>query len=141
MAMRSLFLLLVALLAAHGLDDDSPLSCSLDEKEQERDPALKEMKFDVGDGPETFVAYVQPHVTTFYHDINPPASTAVKPKYTGLAGMFINMSDEPVRLYWYVNVPHLRVLVLLNLNDSRSLTTFFLLSTPGKPLSGVLDRS
>jgi hypothetical protein len=45
---------------------------------------------------------VQPDVTTFYHDIDPPSSKAVKPKYKGFAGMFVNMSNKPVRLYWYV---------------------------------------
>jgi hypothetical protein len=61
------------------------------------------MTFDIGNGKtETFMAYVTPNVTSFYQGGGkaPPASKAVKPKHGGLAGMFINMSDKPMHLYW-----------------------------------------
>ena len=34
----------------------------------ERDPALKEMTYDVGNGPQSFWAYVEPEMSTFYKD-------------------------------------------------------------------------
>lgn len=74
-------------------------TCSLNDTE-ERDPNLKEMTFNIGNGKERFLAYVTPNVTTFYQLDKPPASKPVTPKHNGLAGMFINMSNKPVRLYW-----------------------------------------
>eukprot|EP00546_Thalassionema_frauenfeldii_P022080 CAMPEP_0178905740 /NCGR_PEP_ID=MMETSP0786-20121207/6443_1 /TAXON_ID=186022 /ORGANISM="Thalassionema frauenfeldii, Strain CCMP 1798" /LENGTH=498 /DNA_ID=CAMNT_0020577381 /DNA_START=127 /DNA_END=1622 /DNA_ORIENTATION=- len=107
--MKALFLLLQGLMqlkAALSAEQTVPLSCSVEEKGGS-DPALKEMSFDLGDGPEKFMAYVQPDVTTFYKDIDAPASTAVNP----MAGMFINMSKEPVRLFWEASVGGARSLI------------------------------
>jgi hypothetical protein len=124
--MRSQHLVfLVALLSTCGLAEKAPLSCSA--SEQEPDPALKEMTFDIGDGPETFLAYVQPHVTTFYKDIDPPASKPVRPKHNGFAGMFVNMSNKRVRLYWYV------CLCALKLGNTSPITNLTL-PTLAKPL-------
>jgi len=64
-----------------------------------RDPNLKEMTFDLGNGMESFWAYVTPNVTSFYLD-KPPSSRPVAPKHEGLAGLFINMSNKNMRLYW-----------------------------------------
>jgi prolyl 4-hydroxylase len=47
-----------------------------------------------------FMAYVQPHVTTFYKEVDPPASTAVTPMHDGFAGKFINLSKEKMLLFW-----------------------------------------
>jgi prolyl 4-hydroxylase len=66
---------------------------------EERDKALKELIYDVGDGPQTFLAYVQPDIASFYQG-NPPASTKVTPMFNGLAGKFINMSNQRLMLYW-----------------------------------------
>lgn len=68
----------------------------------ERDPALKPMKYDVGDGEKTFWAYVEPNVTTFYTNggLKPPASTKVTPKFNGFATKFVNLSNKNLRLYW-----------------------------------------
>eukprot|EP00538_Stauroneis_constricta_P002463 CAMPEP_0119556374 /NCGR_PEP_ID=MMETSP1352-20130426/8357_1 /TAXON_ID=265584 /ORGANISM="Stauroneis constricta, Strain CCMP1120" /LENGTH=497 /DNA_ID=CAMNT_0007603327 /DNA_START=154 /DNA_END=1647 /DNA_ORIENTATION=+ len=63
------------------------------------DPALKEMTYDIGDGEKTFMAYVEPDVTSFYAE-DPPSSTRVVPKFTGLASKFINLSKDNIRLYW-----------------------------------------
>lgn len=73
------------------------LSCSV--KEEESDPALKEMKYDIGYGEQSFMAYVEPDVRTFYKG-GAPAATKVVPKFRGLANKFINMSNKKVKLYW-----------------------------------------
>ena len=93
--------LLSALLWAFLLQDivSAEQTCSWNDNE-EKDPNLKEMTFNIGNGKETFLAYVTPNVTTFYQLDDPPASKPVTPKHTGLAGMFINMSNKHVRLYW-----------------------------------------
>lgn len=77
--------------------EEETLTCSW--SGDELDPALKEMTFDVGDGPQTFLAYVEPDIASFYRG-NPPASTKVVPKFNGLAGKFINMSNKRLNFYW-----------------------------------------
>lgn len=77
---------------------DAP-TCSAQDSLDKADPALERIEYDIGYGPEVFDAYVQPDVATFY--MQPPGTTkAVKPKFDGLAGKFVNMSPEPLRLYW-----------------------------------------
>ena len=74
-------------------------TCSADQSE--RDPALQEMTYDVGDGPQTTLVYVEPDVTTFYQlQDKPPAHTKVVPKFNGFQGKFINLSNKPLTLYW-----------------------------------------
>lgn len=63
----------------------------------EPDPALKEMSFDIGYGPEYFMAYVQPDISNFTQD---ETSKVVKPRHNGHAAKFINMGPSSVRLYW-----------------------------------------
>ena len=92
------FALYVSLVLTNGLlAQAQEQTCSVNG--EERDPALKEMKYNIGEGEKTFMAYVEPDVTTFYKGI-PPASKRVVPKFNGLAGKFINMSNKYVRLYW-----------------------------------------
>jgi hypothetical protein len=82
---------------------DTTQTCSLSEAEQNvLDPALQEMKYDVGDGEQSVLVYVQPEVKTFYKDGTAPASTKVQPKHKGLVGKFINISTKRASLYWYV---------------------------------------
>jgi hypothetical protein len=82
---------------------DATQTCSLSEAEQNvLDPALKEMKYDVGDGEQSVLVYVQPEVKTFYKDGTVPARTKVQPKHKGLVGKFINISTKRASLYWYV---------------------------------------
>lgn len=69
--------------------------CSINE-EHDADKNMVEIEFE-GD---KFMAYVQPHVTTFYRDTEPPASTAVTPMHEGFAGKFINLSKDKMLLYW-----------------------------------------
>ena len=89
-------LLLLVCLIQHSLGEST---CSVDETE--RDPTLQEMEYDVGDGPQTTLVYVEPDVTTFYQLEEPPSQTRVTPKFNGFQGKFINMSNKPVTLYWY----------------------------------------
>lgn len=63
------------------------------------DPSLQEMKYDVGDGEQSVMVYVQPDVTSFYKD-GAPASTKVEPKHRGLVGKFINVSNKQASLFW-----------------------------------------
>jgi hypothetical protein len=80
---------------------DPSTTCSVSEAEQNvLDPALQEMKYDVGDGEQSVLVYVQPDVTTFYKDGSAPASTKVQPKHKGLVGKFINISNKQASLYW-----------------------------------------
>jgi len=106
--LRAWFALIVGLLAASSLltiraeepTCDWSSACSTTEK----DPAMKEFTFDVGDGPQTTMVYVEPEVNTFYRSADGSPSTKnykrVKPSFNGLAGKFINMSKEHLDFYW-----------------------------------------
>lgn len=92
--------LVLATFSARGKADvPTSLTCSLKE-EDIIDPALKEMTYDVGDGPQTTLVYVEPDVASFYQLEEPPSRTKVTPKFNGFQGKFINMSPQTVSLYW-----------------------------------------
>jgi len=89
-------------------------TCSLDGVDAP-DPNLHEMVYDVGDGPKTTMVYVEPDVNTFYRkgggdkpaaamDEEENRRTKVVPKFKGLTGKFINMSNKPVSFYWCVPI-------------------------------------
>mmetsp|Transcript_1658 Transcript_1658/g.3152 ORF Transcript_1658/g.3152 Transcript_1658/m.3152 type:complete len:501 (-) Transcript_1658:38-1540(-) len=68
------------------------------------DPTLHEIEYDLGQGPERTHVYVEPNVTTFYKAYETcPASQKVKPYFNGFAAKFINMSPDPLSLYWEVS--------------------------------------
>jgi len=74
---------------------------------EERDPALKEFTYDVGDGPQTTLVYVEPELNSFYRNGNEDLSTEpeksysrVTPNFSGLGGKFINMSNKMLDFYW-----------------------------------------
>jgi hypothetical protein len=94
--------LLLAVTARQGASQQEAPQCSIDASAYQvsSDPNLHEMQYDVGDGPQTTKVYVEPDVTTFYQLTKPPAQTKVKPKFNGLSGKFINMSNKRVSLYW-----------------------------------------
>jgi len=87
-----------------GADEDAapPFTCSLSEHEQKKeaivDPNLHEMTYDVGGGTQTTLVYVEPNVTTFYKNQRPPSDAKVKPKFNGLSGKFINMSNSKISI-------------------------------------------
>ena len=71
------------------------LQCSYNKDQV--DPALREMTYDIGDGPQTLKVYVEPDVNAMYNG-NPPASSKVVPKFEGFSTKFINMSNKIVQL-------------------------------------------
>lgn len=93
-------LLLLALSSCVNAGTSQPLTCSLDGADIEADPALQELEYDLGEGKQKMMVYVQPDVTSFYKDETAPSKTQVTPKHNGLAGLFINMSNQHLRLYW-----------------------------------------
>jgi hypothetical protein len=108
---RLVFLLVAAIAVASAprsarAQQEAP-QCSIDAATLQRggDPDLHEMTYDVGDGPRVTKVYIEPDVSTFYPpEVPSPSKTKVKPKFNGLSGKFINMSNKPVSLYWYVVV-------------------------------------
>jgi len=82
--------------------------------DSERDPALQEMQYDVGDGPQTSMVYVEPDLNSFYNinkddtiDSDDQASTTttksysrVEPEFNGFGGKFINMSNKYLDFHW-----------------------------------------
>jgi hypothetical protein len=81
------------------VNGQSELQCSVRDENQP-DPALQLMEYDVGDGKQTTLVYVEPPIESFYLNQELPAHTKVTPKFNGLAAKFINMSNKAVTLYW-----------------------------------------
>lgn len=95
---QSIALFLTLLSASHA---ERGLQCSVQDVEQP-DPALQVMEFDVGDGKQSTVVYVEPPIESFYQNQEIPARKKVTPLFDGFGVKFINMSNEPLTLYWYV---------------------------------------
>ena len=57
------------------------------------------MEFDIGNGEQMFMAYATPDISSFYQK-DAGTKQAKDPRFHGIAGKFINLSPEPVRLYW-----------------------------------------
>lgn len=94
-------LLLLGFCLSQDVPQEAP-QCSLSDHDlNSPDPNLKEMKYDVGDGEKSTLVYVEPPVASFYPPgEQPPSLSKVTPKFNGLAGKFINLSNQPTTLYW-----------------------------------------
>ena len=76
-------------------------SCSLSEEQlRAQDPNLKELKYDIGDGENTILAYVPPDASTFYQTSSPVTSQEVRPRHQGLGAKFVNLSNRAVNVFW-----------------------------------------
>lgn len=81
--LRLFFLLVVPFLISFSRSESAPV-CSLSpEEDGERDPALRQMIYNIGDGEQSTYVYVEPDIASFYRG-NPPASTKVTPKHVSL---------------------------------------------------------
>lgn len=65
--------------------------------ESASDANLHRMTFDLGYGPESFDAYIQPDIAHFSQGNHTQSKT---PSFEGHGVKFFNMSPTPVRLYW-----------------------------------------
>jgi prolyl 4-hydroxylase len=97
-ARRNLHILCVVFGLWKSVRSQKPLTCSWTE-DDERDPALELMKYDVGDGPQETWVYVEPDITSFYQG-DAPANTKVTPVFKGFQGKFINLGRDTVDLWW-----------------------------------------
>ena len=61
--------------------------------------SLEPMTVDLGHGNETAWVYVSPDIATFYQE-TPGSRKMQKPKFKGMFGKFVNLSPDPVRVYW-----------------------------------------
>lgn len=80
-----------------GILSENALTCSVAEEEWPKDPALHEMRFDIGYGDEVFDAYVQPSLSSFSKG---EYDEAKSPFHVGWAVKFFNLSPESVDYYW-----------------------------------------
>ena len=64
-----------------------------------RDANLHRHTFDIGYGEEEFDFYVTPDVSTFYQE-EKGSRTPATPKFNGISGKFINLSNEKVEWFW-----------------------------------------
>jgi len=106
MATLSWLLALCVVVLVSADNDDPECSHSLANSLTELDPNLKEMTYDIGNGPETTLVYVDPPVASYYQipelqNMEVPTEVQpVRPKFNGFQGKFINLSAKPVTLYW-----------------------------------------
>ena len=63
------------------------------------EPNLRPMTVDFGQYNETFYAYVQPDVSTFYNE-TPKTYLPLKTSFTGFFAKFINLSPNPIQIHY-----------------------------------------
>ena len=90
-SLRILYLFLVAAVA----QDDK--SCAWNDCS-----SLEEMTVDLGHGNETALVYISPDISTFYQE-SPGSRKILQPSFKGMFAKFINLSPDPVRIYWCVS--------------------------------------
>lgn len=108
-ALASIYLSSASVVVSDGVLVSQDQSCSWEDREtcavtgkEYRDPNLQTMTVDFGDRQETVDVYVMPDVSTFYNDTTEPVKK-VETDFRGLFGKFINMSPQPIRVYWISN--------------------------------------
>ena len=74
-------------------------TCSFNE-ESAVDPNLHAFEFDVGDGPQNTLIYLEPDIQTFYPEEADPEMRKKWPFSTASTGKFCNLSNQTVALYW-----------------------------------------
>eukprot|EP00545_Synedropsis_sp_CCMP1620_P002730 CAMPEP_0119007566 /NCGR_PEP_ID=MMETSP1176-20130426/3095_1 /TAXON_ID=265551 /ORGANISM="Synedropsis recta cf, Strain CCMP1620" /LENGTH=485 /DNA_ID=CAMNT_0006959743 /DNA_START=52 /DNA_END=1512 /DNA_ORIENTATION=- len=75
-------------------------TCAWNDVSCYQDPHLKEITVDLGTGTnETFLAYHPSDVSTFYQE-EPGSRQAKVPSFHGQFGKFINLSPNPIIIYW-----------------------------------------
>lgn len=89
------------LVASNSVSAKEEQTCKWDDGNSNcfSDPQMKEMVFDLGNGNETFWAYVPPDVSTFYRQ-EPGSMNARDPNFIGQFAKFINLSPKAIRFYW-----------------------------------------
>lgn len=82
-------------------------TCSLDSmtgNDPQQDPNLHAFSFDVGNGPQSTLIYVEPDVATFYpprdHPEHDDAKDKQRPYSPSFTGKFINLSNVTTALAW-----------------------------------------
>ena len=74
------------------------------------DPVLEEISY--GSPPRKLLVYKEPNVTSYYQaGESCPSLSKVKPRFTGFATKFINLTPECLALYWEVKCGGKRSLV------------------------------
>ena len=96
------YILLWWILSASSYANAEEKTCSWGEENCFTELHIKPMTFDLGNGNETFWAYVTPDVSTYYQQVSGPKK-AVKPHFNGKFAKFINLSPKIIRLYWCVS--------------------------------------
>jgi prolyl 4-hydroxylase len=99
--MRSIIYLILCVHFSLAFGNEA--TCSLQEDQRDtQDPNLKLMTYNLGDGINTFLAYVPPHVSTFYQDSQSMSSIfhPVRPRHNGFGAKFINLSNRGVNVFW-----------------------------------------
>jgi prolyl 4-hydroxylase len=66
------------------------------------EPNLQPMLVNFGSYNETFYAYVPPDVSTFYNQTS-GSLVQVRGRFNGMFGKFINLSPDPIRVWWNSN--------------------------------------
>jgi hypothetical protein len=78
--------------------------CAVSAQEvEERDPNLRPMTYNVGDGEQSAHVFVPPTLEEMYQQKKQDISGAlqkVTPDFNGFAGKFINMSNKKCTLFW-----------------------------------------
>ena len=80
-------------------DENGEQTCSEHIDQPRNDEKLVPMIYNLGNGDETFHAYVMPDVSSFYQ-LPDGTKKIMNHRFYGMAGKFINMGPKPLILMW-----------------------------------------